>query len=126
MDRNGAPRGEKFFVFYNPPVVNRQLGIRRSYIAETRRMALEFIERGLQTLVFANNRLATEVLVTYLKDACDRGPDSRAKPCAAIAAAICRASAGRSSASCAMARSARWWPPTRSNWASISARSMPW
>jgi DEAD/DEAH box helicase domain-containing protein len=74
VERNGAPRGEKFFIFYNPPVVNRQLGIRRSYISETRRVALEFIERNLQTLVFANNRLATEVLVTYLKDACDRGP----------------------------------------------------
>jgi DEAD/DEAH box helicase domain-containing protein len=73
IERNGAPRGEKFFIFYNPPVVNRQLGIRRSYIAETRRVALEFIERDLQTLVFANNRLATEILVTYLKDACDRG-----------------------------------------------------
>ena len=54
--------------------MNRQLGIRRSYIHESRRVALEFIERNLQTLVFANNRLATEVLVTYLKDACDRGP----------------------------------------------------
>jgi DEAD/DEAH box helicase domain-containing protein len=74
VERNGAPRGEKFFIFYNPPVVNRQLGIRRSYIHESRRVALEFIERNLQTLVFANNRLATEVLVTYLKDACDRGP----------------------------------------------------
>jgi DEAD/DEAH box helicase domain-containing protein len=74
VERNGAPRGEKFFIFYNPPVVNRQLGIRRSYIAETRRMALKFIENNLQTLVFANNRLATEVLVTYLKDACDKGP----------------------------------------------------
>jgi DEAD/DEAH box helicase domain-containing protein len=74
IDRNGAPRGEKFFIFYNPPVVNRQLGIRRSYIHETRRMAMTFIEHDLQTLVFANNRLATEVLVTYLKDACDEGP----------------------------------------------------
>ncbi|MGB7719699.1 MAG: DEAD/DEAH box helicase [Bryobacteraceae bacterium] len=74
VERNGAPRGEKFFIFYNPPVVNRQLGIRRSYIHESRRVALEFIERHLQTLVFANNRLATEVLVTYLKDACDRSP----------------------------------------------------
>jgi len=73
VDRSGAPQGEKFFIFYNPPVVNRQLGIRRSYIAESRRVALEFIERELQTLVFANNRLATEILVTYLKDACDRG-----------------------------------------------------
>jgi len=71
---NGAPRGEKFFVFYNPPVVNRQLGIRRSYIGEARRLALEFIEHHLQTLVFANNRLATEILVTYLKDAVERGP----------------------------------------------------
>ena len=50
-------------------MVNRQLGIRRSYLNETRRMALEFIGRDQQTLVFANNRLATEVLVTYLKDA---------------------------------------------------------
>ena len=74
VDSNGAPRGEKFFVFYNPPVVNRQLGIRRSYIGEARRLALEFIEHHLQTLVFANNRLATELLVTYLKDAVERGP----------------------------------------------------
>jgi len=74
VDSNGAPRGEKFFVFYNPPVVNRQLGIRRSYIGEARRLALEFIEHRLQTLVFANNRLATEILVTYLKEAVERGP----------------------------------------------------
>ena len=74
VDNNGAPRGEKFFVFYNPPVVNRQLGIRRSYIAETRRLAIDFIERDQQTIVFANNRLATEILVTYLKDAVERGP----------------------------------------------------
>jgi DEAD/DEAH box helicase domain-containing protein len=72
VDRNGAPSGEKYFVFYNPPVVNRQLGIRRSYLNETRRIATEFLRRGQQTLVFANSRLATEVLVTYLKDAAER------------------------------------------------------
>ena len=74
MDRNGAPSGEKYFVFYNPPVVNRQLGIRRSYLHETRRIATEFIERHQQTLVFANSRLATEILLKYLRDACERGP----------------------------------------------------
>jgi DEAD/DEAH box helicase domain-containing protein len=74
VDSNGAPSGERYFVFYNPPVVNRQLGIRRSYLHETRRVALDLIGRGQQTLVFANSRLATEVLVTYLKDACERGP----------------------------------------------------
>ena len=73
---NGAPSGEKYFVFYNPPVVNRQLGIRRSYLHETRRIALEFIRQNQQTLVFANNRLATEILTTYLKDACSQLPFS--------------------------------------------------
>jgi DEAD/DEAH box helicase domain-containing protein len=74
VTRNGAPAGERYFVFYNPPVVNRQLGIRRSYLHETRRIAMEFIERGQQTLVFCNNRLATELMVTYLKDGCERTP----------------------------------------------------
>jgi DEAD/DEAH box helicase domain-containing protein len=68
VEKNGAPSGEKYIVFYNPPVVNRNLGIRRSYLQETRRMTRELLERGLQTLVFANSRLATEVLLTYLKD----------------------------------------------------------
>jgi DEAD/DEAH box helicase domain-containing protein len=74
VDRNGAPSGEKYFVFYNPPVVNKQLGIRRSYLGETRRIATEFIERHQQTLVFTNSRLATEILLKYLRDACERGP----------------------------------------------------
>ena len=73
---NGAPAGEKHLIFYNPPVVNPQLGIRRSYLHETRRIALEFIRQKQQTLVFTNNRLATEVLTTYLKDACSQLPFS--------------------------------------------------
>src|SRR5712691_9401201 len=68
VDRNGAPSGDKYVVFYNPPVVNKSLGIRRSYLNETRRIAKELLERGQQTLVFANSRLATEVLLTYLKN----------------------------------------------------------
>ncbi|MBZ5670946.1 MAG: DEAD/DEAH box helicase [Acidobacteriia bacterium] len=68
VDDNGAPSAEKYFVFYNPPVVNPQLGIRRSYLNETRRLARTFLSRGLQTIVFANSRLATEILVTYLKE----------------------------------------------------------
>jgi DEAD/DEAH box helicase domain-containing protein len=68
VDKNGAPRGEKFFVFVNPPVVNHQLGIRRSYLAETRRVASEFLKRNLQIIVFAQSRLSTEILTTYLKD----------------------------------------------------------
>src|SRR3989449_146665 len=69
LDSNGAPAAEKTFVFYNPPVVNRALGIRRSYINEASRVAQEFLTRNLQTIVFANSRLHTEVLLTYLQQA---------------------------------------------------------
>ena len=69
LDRNGAPAAEKFFAFWNPPVVNRFLGIRRSYINESCRVAEEFLGRGMQTIVFANSRLHTELLLTYLQDA---------------------------------------------------------
>jgi len=68
VERSGAPRGEKFFVFVNPPVVNRELGIRRSYIAESRRVAGEFLRRNLQVIVFAQSRTTTEILTTYLKE----------------------------------------------------------
>jgi DEAD/DEAH box helicase domain-containing protein len=68
VSESGAPRGEKFFLFVNPPVVNQQLGIRRSYLAETRRVAAEFIKRKLQIIVFTQSRLTTEILTTYLKD----------------------------------------------------------
>ena len=69
VDESGAPRGEKFFLFVNPPVVNAELGIRRSYLAETRRVALEFLKHQLQLIVFAQSRLSVELLTTYLKDA---------------------------------------------------------
>jgi len=74
VERSGAPRGEKLFAFINPPVVNRQLGIRRSYLSETRRVAGEFLKRNLQAIVFAQSRLTTELLTTYLKDDFDGIP----------------------------------------------------
>jgi len=68
VNRSGAPKGEKYFIFYNPPVVNKFLGIRRSYINESRWVASIFLKNHLQTIVFAQSRLMTEVLVTYLKE----------------------------------------------------------
>jgi DEAD/DEAH box helicase domain-containing protein len=77
LNSNGAPAAEKTFVFYNPPVVNRALGIRRSYINEASRVAQEFLKHDLQTIVFANSRLHTEVLLTYLQQA---NPHQPGKP----------------------------------------------
>jgi len=76
VERSGAPRGERYFAIYNPPVVNRQLGIRKSALGSARDVALSFLRKGLQTIVFAPSRLATEVLVTYLKEALETHPAS--------------------------------------------------
>ena len=76
VEQNGAPRGEKFFLFVNPPVVNAELGIRRSYLAEARRVSLEFLRHNLQLILFAQSRLAVEILTTYLKDAFHGPPGS--------------------------------------------------
>jgi DEAD/DEAH box helicase domain-containing protein len=69
LSANGSPSAEKTFVFYNPPVVNRALGIRRSYLNESSRVAQEFLQHNLQTMVFANSRLHAELLLTYLQKA---------------------------------------------------------
>ena len=68
VDNNGAPSGRKHFIFYNPPVVNKELGIRKSSLLETRILSETLIKNGVQTIVFTRSRLNVEVLVTYLKD----------------------------------------------------------
>lgn len=72
VDNNGAPRGEKHFILYNPPVVTRD-GLREPVLKAARRVAANFLCNGIQTIVFARSRLATEVLVTYLKEDLARG-----------------------------------------------------
>ncbi|GMK42341.1 putative ATP-dependent helicase YprA [Paenibacillus sp. CCS19] len=68
VDDNGAPMGEKHFIFYNPPVVNQQLGIRRSSVLETRKLAGMLLKQGVQTIVFARSRVRVELLLTYLQE----------------------------------------------------------
>jgi len=69
VDDNGAPTGEKHFLFYNPPVVNQELGLRNSVIKEVRNIVRHFLPTGIQLIVFARSRLNVEILVTYLKEA---------------------------------------------------------
>ncbi len=68
IDKNGAPAGERHVIFYNPPVINRQLGIREDAVKETRNIAASLLNNGIQSIVFGRSRLAVEVLTRYLKD----------------------------------------------------------
>ncbi|MGH7311651.1 MAG: DEAD/DEAH box helicase, partial [Candidatus Rokuibacteriota bacterium] len=67
VSENGAPRGDKLFLCYNPPVVNAELGIRAPYLGEAARLAVRFLKDRIPTIVFAHSRLATEVLLGAVK-----------------------------------------------------------
>lgn len=69
VDDNGAPMGERHFLFYNPPVVNAELGIRRSAVKEVSRLATQFLSKDIQSIIFARSRLRVEILTTYIKEA---------------------------------------------------------
>ncbi len=69
VNQNGAPQGEKHFIFYNPPVVNEQLGIRASSLQESKKIATDLVINGIPTIVFSRARVTMEVLVSALKTA---------------------------------------------------------
>src|SRR2546428_5899477 len=67
LAESGAPSGDKTFLCYNPPVVNPELGIRASYLGETAKLAIRLLREKIATIVFAQSRLSTEVLLTAIK-----------------------------------------------------------
>jgi DEAD/DEAH box helicase domain-containing protein len=73
IDQSGAPTASKTFILYNPPIVNRELGIRQSAMTPARILATELITNGIQTIVFTTSRLNVEILTKYLKDQFTRG-----------------------------------------------------
>ncbi len=67
VEANGAPAASRKFYLYNPPYIDQELGIRRSALDETIRLA-GFIHRTpAQALIFAHTRRLVELMVTYLR-----------------------------------------------------------
>jgi len=79
VEQNGAPSSEKIFIFYNPPIVNKELGIRGNHIHAARRLVIPFIKQGIQTILFATSRLNVEILTKYLKDRFEKKLEERGK-----------------------------------------------
>ncbi|MGO4276108.1 DEAD/DEAH box helicase, partial [Paenibacillus sp. TAF58] len=68
INDNGAPRGRKHFVFYNPPIVNKSLNIRKSATVEVNQLAKEFLLNKVQTIVFARSRVRVELILSHLQE----------------------------------------------------------
>lgn len=69
VDDDGAARGIKHFLLYNPPVIKPDLGLRRSSLQEAVRLAEDLLEYNVQTIIFGRARRTVELILTYLKTA---------------------------------------------------------
>ncbi|WP_299094327.1 DEAD/DEAH box helicase [uncultured Metabacillus sp.] len=68
ISKSGAPSSKKHFIFYNPPIVNKPLNIRKSATLEVRKLAGHFLKNKIQTIVFARSRVRVEIILTYLQE----------------------------------------------------------
>jgi DEAD/DEAH box helicase domain-containing protein len=69
VDESGAPRGERRFFLFNPPVVDETLGIRASYVKQSVMLAADLVRARVPTIVFGQSRNSVEVMLRYLRDA---------------------------------------------------------
>ncbi len=69
VDRDGSARGERNFLIYNPPVVDPALGLRKSSIQESVRLAQDLLAEDVQSVVFARSRRSVEILLKYIQEA---------------------------------------------------------
>ena len=69
VNDDGAARGARHFLIYNPPVINRELGLRRGLLLEGVRLARQLLAHGVQTIVFGRTRRTVELMLRYLQQA---------------------------------------------------------
>lgn len=68
IDDNGAPSGRKHFAFYNTPIVNKPLHIRKSATVEVNELAKTFLKNKIQTIVFARSRVRVEIILSHIQE----------------------------------------------------------
>ncbi len=68
VSRDASGQGERHFYIFNPPLVNRDLGIRRSSIVESCALSKRFLKTGCQGILFTETRRNVEILFVYLLD----------------------------------------------------------
>jgi DEAD/DEAH box helicase domain-containing protein len=69
LAENGAPRGERVVLFYNPPLLDPVQGIRKSSATESEALARRLLLSGVKTILFARSRLKVEIIAAYIAEA---------------------------------------------------------
>ena len=68
VSTDGAPRGKKSFLFWNPPFIDTTNTIRRSTHQETKDLLTLSIIKNLQTLCFTTSRQMAELITRWTKE----------------------------------------------------------
>ncbi len=68
ISEDGSPHGERNFVFYNPPIVNEELGVRKGLLSTTIDFSTEILSRNIQTLLFMRSRRGVELAIHDLRE----------------------------------------------------------
>ena len=72
VDDDGAPRGEKHFVFWNPPYRDEARIERRSSNVEGCQLFAGLIEHGAQVIAFTKSRVSAELVYRYAREQLER------------------------------------------------------
>ena len=68
ISKDGAPKGKKIFIFWNPPFTDSTKITRRSTHQETKDLLVNSIENDLQTLCFTTSRQMAELITRWAKE----------------------------------------------------------
>ncbi len=81
VDQDDAGRGSRHFLLYNPPIVDASLGLRRSALQESVRLAEDLLAYNVQSIIFGRSRRTVELILTYLRErAASDLPEGSSKP----------------------------------------------
>jgi len=65
---DASPHGRRFFAFWNPPLIDKDLGQRRSGNMEAAEVTAKLVERGIRTLTFTLARRQAELILQYMRE----------------------------------------------------------
>ncbi len=69
VERDGSSRGPRYFLLYNPPVVDESIGLRKSATLEGVRLSTDLLQENLQHVVFTRTRRGVEILLKFIQEA---------------------------------------------------------
>ena len=67
IDDDGAPRGARKFIFWNPPVIGAD-GTRRSSHSEATQLFTGLVESGIRNITFTKARRSAELILRYARE----------------------------------------------------------